>query len=70
MKHKITLLTILVISICLSVFGAWVDSDMSNASVMTNMFELGMMTLLVFVILTTLYFAAAYTFKKVKQLAS
>ena len=70
MKYKIALLTILVISICLSVFGFWVDSDPRNPNVMTTVFELVMMTLLVFVILTTLYFATTYTFKKVKQLAS
>jgi hypothetical protein len=70
MKNKIALLTILVVSICLSVFGAWVDNDPRNPSLMTNVFELAMMTLLVFVILTALYFAMTYTFKKVKQLAS
>lgn len=70
MKNKIALLTILIVSICLSVFGAWVDNDIRNQSVMTNVFELAMMTLLVFVILTALYFATKYTYKKVKQLAS
>jgi hypothetical protein len=70
MKYKIALLTILVISICLSLFGFLVDSDPSNPNVMTTVFELAMMTVLVFVILTTLYFTATYTFKKVKQLAS
>ncbi len=70
MKNKIALLTILVVSICLSVFGAWVDNDPRNQRVMTNVFELAMMILLVFVILIALYFATTYTFKKVKQLAS
>lgn len=70
MKDKITLLTIFVISICLSVFGLWVDSDPSNPNVMTTIFELVTMTLLFFVIVTTLYFATKYTYRKVKQLAS
>lgn len=70
MKYKIVLLTILVISICLSVFGFLVDSDPTNPSVMTTVFEFVMMTLLFFVILITLYFATAYTFKKVKRIAS
>ena len=70
MKNKIALLTILVVSICLSVFGAWVDNDPRNPSLMTNVFELAMMTLLVFVILTTLYFATTFTSKKIKQLTS
>ena len=70
MKYKITLLTILVISISLSAFGAWVDNDPSNTNLMTNVFELVMMTLLVFAILTTFYFATKYSFKKVKLLAS
>ena len=67
MKHKITLLTILGLSICLSVFGAWVDNDPSNQNAMTTVFELTMMTLLVFVILTALFFVTTYTFKKVKH---
>lgn len=67
MKDKITLLTIFVISICLSVFGLWVDSDPSNPNVMTSVFELVAMTLLFFVIVTTLYFATKYTYRKVKQ---
>lgn len=70
MKYKIALLTISVISICLSVFGFLIDSDPTKTSVMTTAFELVMMTLLVFVVLTTLYFASTYTFKKVKQLSS
>ena len=70
MKDKITLLTIFVISICLCVFGLWVDSDPINPNVMTTVFEFAAMTLLFFVILTTLYFATNYIFKKVKQLAS
>ena len=70
MKNETTLLTIFVISICLSVFGLWVDSDPINPNVMTTVFELATMTLLFFVILTTLYFATKYTFRKVKQLTS
>lgn len=70
MKYKIKLFTILIISICLSVFGALVDNDPSNPSVITNVFELTIMTLLVFVILTTLYFATTFTSKKIKELTS
>jgi hypothetical protein len=70
MKYKIKLFTILIISICLSVFGALVDNDPSNPSVITNVFELTIMTLLVFVILTTLYFVTTFTSKKIKQLTS
>jgi hypothetical protein len=70
MKYKITLLTILVISICLCAFGFWVDSDPRNPNVMTTVFEFVIMIILVFVILTGLNFATTFTFKKVKQWVS
>ena len=70
MKHKNILSFILVISICLSLLGLLVDSDPRNPNVITTVFEIAMMTLLLFVILTTVYFAAIYLFKKFKQLAS
>jgi heme A synthase len=67
MKHIKIFSTILVISISLALIGLWIDSDPSNPNVMTTVFELAMMTLLLFAILTTLYFTTSYTLKKVKQ---
>lgn len=67
MKYTKTLLTILVISIFTTLFSFMVDSDPSNESFITTVFELTMISLFFFVMLTTLYLVAMYTYKIVNK---
>jgi len=71
MKNKLgtTLLTLFLISIGLTLFGFWIDSDPSG-SLSTTLFEFLMMTLILFLIVSAIYFGSIFTFKKVKQLFS
>ena len=71
MKNRIgiTLLTLFLISIGLTILGYWVDSD-PPASLSTTLFEFLMMTLILFLIVSAIYFGSIFTFKKVKQLFS
>jgi len=68
MNYKTKLLVILAISICLSVFGFWVDSDPRPADISITVLEFVLMTSLEFVIISGLYFVSIFTFSKVKQL--
>jgi len=69
MNKKIgtTFLTLLLISIGLTIFGYWVDSDPAG-SLSTTIFEFIMMIIILFSIVSGLYFGSTFTFKRVKQL--
>lgn len=70
MQIKKKLLNILIISVCLTIVGVLVDSDEPNPSIWTNVFELLMMTILIFTIISFIYFVTKFAFKKVLQLFS
>ena len=70
MQIKKRLLNILIISVCLTIVGFLVDGDEPNPSIWTNVFELLMMTILTFTIISFIYFATTLAFKKVRQLFS
>ncbi len=70
MQIKKVLLNILIISVCLTIVGFLVDDDEPNPSIWTNVFELLMMTILTFTIISFIYFATTLAFKKVRQLFS
>ena len=70
MQIKKILLNILIISVCLTIVGFLVDGDEPNPSVWTNVFELLMMIILTFTIISFIYFATTLAFKKVRQLFS
>ena len=70
MQIKKILLNILIISVCLTIVGFLVDGDEPNPSIWTNVFELLMMTILTFTIISFIYFATTLAFKKVRQLFS
>jgi hypothetical protein len=71
MKNKIAtkLLNLLLISVGLTTFGYMLDSDLpSNLS--TTIFELIIMTIILFLIVSGIYFGSSFTYKKVRQLFS
>ncbi len=70
MQIKKILLNILIISVCLTIVGFLVDGDEPNPSIWTNVFELLVMTILIFTIISFIYFATTLAFKKVRQLFS
>ena len=70
MQIKKILLNILIISVCLTIVGFLVDGDEPNPSIWTNVFELLVMTILTFTIISFIYFATTLAFKKVRQLFS
>ena len=70
MQIKKILLNILIISVCLTIVGFLVDGDEPNPSIWTNVFELLMMVILTFTIISFIYFATTLAFKKVRQLFS
>ncbi len=70
MQIKKILLNILIISVCLTIVGFLVDGDEPNPSIWTNVFELLMMIILTFTIISFIYFATTLAFKKVRQLFS
>jgi uncharacterized membrane protein len=71
MKHYFgtTFLMLLLISIGLTTIGYWLDSDLHD-SLSTTMFEFAMMTIILFLIVSGIYFGTMFTYKKVKQLLS
>lgn len=59
MKHKKNLIIILIISFFINLLGAYLDTDppYSNPSLLTNIyFEIFMMTIIIFVFISTIYF--------------
>jgi threonine/homoserine/homoserine lactone efflux protein len=71
MKKRIAtkLLNLLLISVGLSVFGYFLDSD-SPGDLSTTIFELIMMTIILFLIVSGIYFGSSFTYRKVRQLFS
>jgi hypothetical protein len=71
MKNKFAtkLLNLLHISVGLSILGYLLDSD-SPGNLSTTLFELIMMTFILFLIVTGIYFGSSFTYKKVRQFFS
>lgn len=68
MKNKIELLSIGLFSILLTLFGAYIDGDKNNLSILDNIKEFILMSILVFITISAIYFSAKFLFKKVKPL--
>ncbi len=56
MRHLSNLIIILIISILLSFFGWFVDSDPKGNDVLFNIFEICMMSLVLFLLISPFYF--------------
>lgn len=66
MNTRKVLLRILLFSIGLSVTGFLIDGDPRDPDIRTNVFELFMMSLIMFAFISTLVFTFALALKKVK----
>lgn len=56
MKHLLNLFIILIVSISLSFFGWFVDSDHKTNSILLTVFEIFMLSLFFFIFITPFYF--------------
>lgn len=56
MRHLSNLIIILIISILLSFFGWFVDSDPKGNDVLFNIFEIFMLSLFIFLLISPFYF--------------
>jgi hypothetical protein len=68
MKNKAGLLSILSFSVLLTSFGFYVDEDFRNPNILHNIGELVMMLILVFTVVSGIYYSTKFVFKKAKQL--
>ncbi|MFT5902848.1 MAG: hypothetical protein ACI9LA_002067 [Bacteroidia bacterium] len=59
---------ILIVSICVNTIGFLLDTDPPVASVWLSIFEFVMMVLIVFGLLSVVYFTTVFIYKKLKQL--
>jgi len=66
MKNVKSLLVILVISVCLSFVGFFVDNDPNPHSLSFNLYEISMVSLLLFLLITAGYFMFKGIFKLAK----
>ncbi len=67
MKHLSNLIIILIISILLSFFGWFVDSDPKGNDVLFNIFEICMMSLVHFFLISPFYFIIKFIKNKVNS---
>ena len=58
---------IAVFSILFTFFGFYLDTDLPNEKVTTTVFEIVMMILITFIIITSFYFASVLIMKKIKK---
>ena len=68
MKNKIELLSIALFSVLLTSFGAYIDEDKNNLSILENMKEFILMSILVFITISAIYYSAKFILKQAKQL--
>jgi len=70
MKNKKEIISISIISICLSLLGSWMDNDIKVSGFGTQVFEIAMMSIIIFVVLSLSYFISIFTYRKIKHLVS
>ncbi len=68
MKNQTELCSIALLSVLLTSFGIYVDGDKNNLSTLNSIKEFTMMFVLLFIVLSTVYYSAKFLFKKVKLL--
>lgn len=68
-QTRTTILKISLLSLGLSTIGLLVDSDPPE-NLSTTLFDFTMMTIMVFLIVSGIYFGSKFTFKKVQQMFS
>jgi len=67
MRHLSNLIIILIISMLLSFFGWLVDSDPKGNDVLFNIFEIFMMSLFIFLLISPFYFIIKFIKNKVNS---
>ena len=66
MNHKKNILIILILSSTSSLIGFLIDSDVRESEVLTNVFEIFMMTIILTTVLSIVYISAQF-FNKIKK---
>lgn len=68
MKNKTELLSIVLFSILLASIGVYIDEDKNTLSFLDNIKEFILMSILVFIALSSIYFSVKFVLKQAKQL--
>ena len=68
MKNKTELLSIVLFSILLASIGVYIDEDKNTLSILDNIKEFILMSILVFIALNAIYFSVKFVLKQAKQL--
>lgn len=68
MKNKTELLSIGLFSILLDSIGVYIDGDKNTLSILDNIKEFILMSILVFIALSAVYFSVKFVLKQAKQL--
>ena len=68
MKNKTELLSIGLFSILLASIGMYIDGDKNTLSVLDNIKEFILLSILVFIALSVIYFSVKFVLKQAKQL--
>jgi membrane-anchored glycerophosphoryl diester phosphodiesterase (GDPDase) len=68
MKNKTELLNIVLFSILLASIGVYIDEDKNTLSILDNIKEFILMSILVFIALSAIYFSVKFVLKQAKQL--
>ena len=67
MRHLFILLRIYLVALALTLFGAYIDSDTPNPSKVAFGFEILAMSVVVFGLLTGIFYSLFFVFKILKQ---
>ena len=68
MRHVFILLGIYAVGLALTLFGAYIDTDAPNPSKLSFGLEIFCMSVIVFGLLTSIFYALFFSFKLIKQL--
>jgi membrane-anchored glycerophosphoryl diester phosphodiesterase (GDPDase) len=68
LKNKTELLSIGLFSILLDSIGVYIDGDKNTLSILDNIKEFILMSILVFIALSAVYFSVKFVLKQAKQL--
>lgn len=68
MRHVFMLLGIYAVGLALTLFGAYIDSDAPNPNKLSFGLEIFYVSVIVFGLLTSIFYALFFTFKGIKHL--
>ena len=64
MKAKKSIVVLFILSVMLAVVGSLIDTDVSESSFLTTIFEVFMLTIIISILLSTIYFPIKFLLKR------